>query len=341
MRPRVLVLRALGLGDAITGIAALRAVRRRWPDAEVVIACPGHIGVWLCGLGVADRVLCTSGLDHLEWTGPPPDVAVNLHGRGPQSHRLLASLGPRTLVAFRCPAAGVRSGPLWSDDEHEVDRWLRLLEAAGATGTPEDLRLGPRPGSGTPRREGPVVIHPGAASVARRWPASRWAAVAAALADDHPIVVTGVSAEAATCAAVAADPRIVNRCGLDDLHGLTHLVAQARLVLSGDTGVAHLATALGTPSVTLFGPLSPDLWGPRLDVDLHTAVWASRNEGRRPGDPHGRELDERLARLGVAEVVSAAAARIPLRRAGMASLTTGDLVDDHRGPMSAQGRNDV
>jgi ADP-heptose:LPS heptosyltransferase len=51
-------------------------------------------------------------------------------------------------------------------------------------------------------------------------------------------------------------------------------VAGAALVLCGDTGIAHLATALGTPSVVLFGPVPPSLWGPPPDRPQHVALWA-------------------------------------------------------------------
>jgi hypothetical protein len=80
----VLVLRALGLGDALTGIAALRGVRRAWPDRVLVLAAPSLVGDWLRGLGLVDEVLPTAGLLRLFW--PPADwvdvrghVAVNLH----------------------------------------------------------------------------------------------------------------------------------------------------------------------------------------------------------------------------------------------------------------------
>lgn len=322
-RPRVLILRALGLGDAITGIPALRGLRRRWRTAALTIACPAPIGAWLRDLGLVDDVLPTTGLPELTWTGSRPEVAVNLHGCGPRSHRLLQTLGPDTLVAFRCEAAGVHQGPTWRADEHEVDRWLRLVNASGRVAEVEDLRLRPRDGNRRP--QGPVVIHPGAAASSRCWPASRWACVASALARDHEVVVTGTAAEAEICADVARDPRVIDRCGLDDLHGLTRLVGAACVVLSGDTGVAHLATALATPSVTLFGPVAPAVWGPRLDADLHRTLWSPIAAGvpggstpladlLRPGDPHGTELDPRLERIGVADVLDAVAGLPPVRR---------------------------
>ncbi|POX35876.1 glycosyl transferase, partial [Streptomyces sp. Ru73] len=78
-------------------------------------------------------------------------------------------------------------------------------------------------------------------------------------------------------------------------------IAQAAVLISGDTGTAHLATAHATPSVTLFGPVPPRLWGPPPS-ERHTALW---HPGP-PGDPHGTEPDPLLLRIGVEEVVEAA-----------------------------------
>ena len=80
-------------------------------------------------------------------------------------------------------------------------------------------------------------------------------------------------------------PRRRTACGLDDLTGLGRLVGTARLLLSGDTGVAHLATAFRTPSVTLFGPVSPALWGPRVDPALHRVLWRGGPTADEPGAP--------------------------------------------------------
>lgn len=297
----VLVLRALGLGDALTAVPALRGIRRRWPSSALTLAAPAQLGRWMVALGLVDRTLATAGLGPLDWAGPHPEVAVNLHGRGPQSHQSLLAVQPGVLVAFANAEAGV-SGPPWRADEHEVDRWVRLVRSTGAQCDPGDLRLPGAPDV----RDGTVVLHPGAASPSRRWPVDRWRAVAAALVGDgRDVVVTGVPAEADLCAAVAAEAGVRNQCSRDDLAGLADRVAHASLLLCGDTGVAHLATAFGTPSVLLFGPVSPALWGPRVDPHLHRVLWAPR-EGDRRGDPHAADLDPRLARTTVEQVLQAA-----------------------------------
>jgi hypothetical protein len=294
-REPVLVLRALGLGDALTAVPALRGLRRLYGDRPLLLAGPRPVSGWLCRRGLADGVVETSGL-----SGPAPGaslgphVAVNLHGRGPQSHRLLLRAAPRTLIGFAYP--GLTDGPAWRADEHEVLRWCRLAPGAGARCDPADLRLGHGD------RSGPVLVHPGAASAARRWPPRCWAAVATALSSDgHPVAVTGSAAEYGLCEDVTcgAVPNLAGKFGLD---GLAATVADARLLLSSDTGVAHLATAFGTPSVTLFGPTPPSLWGPAIDQDIHRVLYA----GSGPGDPHAERIDPALLAIRTGDVVAAA-----------------------------------
>ena len=90
--------------------------------------------------------------------------------------------------------------------------------------------------------------------------------------------------------------------GRTDLRGLAAAVAAAARVICGDTGVAHLATALGTPSVVLFGPTPPAEWGPPADRPQHVAL---HHGGR--GDPHAGEPDPGLLEITVDEVLRAAA----------------------------------
>lgn len=274
---RVLMYRALGLGDFLTGVPAYRAVRRAHPRAELTLAAPGPLRPLAELAGDIDVFLPTPELHTPEWEGEPPGVVVNLHGSGPQSHRALLPLvdgqAQARLVAYGRPELGI-DGPVWRDDEHEVARWCRLVEAAGMPADREDLQLTvPAP---EPVRRGVTVVHPGAADPARRWRPERFAAVARQLAaDGHAVVVTGVRDEARIAedvARAAGLPSTAVLAGQLDLAAMAALVARARLVICGDTGVAHLATAYGTPSVVLFGAMSPALWGPPAGRPQHVVL---------------------------------------------------------------------
>ncbi len=296
----ILALRALGVGDLATGVPALRGLRSAFPDEELVLAAPTWLRPLIDLIGGIDRVLPTDGLEPPAWTDRP-DLAVNLHGRGPQSHRLLRQAGARRLWAF-----GTGSGPVWDDDEHEVARWCRLLRWYGVATDPADLSLAAPP---VAVPDGLTVVHPGAKSPSRRWPPDRFAEVARRLSRaGHKVVVTGSAAErdvAATVgerAGLSADAVLAGSTGLDELAGL---VARARLLISGDTGIAHLATAYGTPSVVLFGPMPPSRWGPPADRAQHHAIWhGARAE---PGDAPGPDVHPALLQITVDEVLAAAA----------------------------------
>jgi ADP-heptose:LPS heptosyltransferase len=302
--PTILVLRALGLGDLLTAVPALRALRRAFPSHRVVLAAPESLAPLVRLARFADELHPTAGLSAPAWSGPVPELAVNLHGRGPQSHALLAGLQPGRLVAFDCPPVGHR-GPRWDENEHEVRRWCRLLtEDLGVVADPGDLALA-RP-AGDALVSDAVVVHPGAAFGSRRWPAERFAGVARwARMQGHPVVVTGVPDELPLARRVqrlaGLDPGSV-LAGRTDLTGLTAVVHAARLVVSGDTGVAHLATACATPSVVLFGPTPPSRWGPPSDGP-HAVIW----HGRESGDPWADDVDPALLEVTVDEVVSQAA----------------------------------
>ena len=249
----------------------------------------------------------------MAWTGAPPDVAIDLHGRGPASHRLLAALGPQRLITFGGRHGGGFAGREWRAGEHEVARWCRLCSESGIPADPADLRLTAVPRSQlgalppAPGGQGLTLIHPGAAPPSRRWPPGRFAAVVAELARlGHQAVVTGSVAERPLTMDVARwaglPPQSV-LAGQTSLATLAALTASARLVVSGDTGLAHLATAYARPSVILFGPVPSAEWGHQL-TRRHQALWTG-GDGYR-GDPHGRRTDPALAAIGVSDVLRAA-----------------------------------
>ncbi|HWC21775.1 MAG TPA: glycosyltransferase family 9 protein [Flexivirga sp.] len=299
----VLVLRALGLGDALTGIPALRGIRRAYPDHRLLVACGAELGSWLTELGVVDGVVPTCGLEPI--TGAPvPDVAINLHGRGPRSHEILRLTGAAQLHGFACPAAGFPNGPRWDDGAHEVDRWCALVRRIGGECGRSDLRLtrpGGRGGRGT---SAPVVIHPGAASASRRWPVSRWNRLVHVLSARSQVLITGGGAEADLCADVGRGTTAECVAGRTSIAELADVVSASDLVVSGDTGIAHLATAYGVPSVTMFGPVPPSLWGSAIDPHLHRCIWHG-TAASAVGDPHGALIDPRLDAITVPEVLAA------------------------------------
>jgi ADP-heptose:LPS heptosyltransferase len=309
-RPRILLLRALGLGDFLTGVPAYRAVRRAFPGHEIVLAAPGKWAPLAALTGALDRLLPTAELCPPDWPHPSPDLAIDLHGKGQRSHRLLTALRPRRLIAFADSAPG-SEGPTWLPDEHEVHRWCRLLSESGVPADPDDLDLERPPlryaAGDNPPADSPILIHPGAASPSRRWPPGRFARVAAHLSrTGRPALITGDQSERALAQGVAQAaglPAHAVVAGETPTLAFAELVARSALVVSGDTGIAHLATAFRRPSVVMFGPISPSEWGPPANRPWHAALW-NATPGYR-GDPHGDTLDPALATISVDQVLAA------------------------------------
>jgi len=316
-RPRLLAYRALGIGDLLTAVPALRALARAFPGHHHVLAAPAFLAPIARLSGVVDELADVAALAPLPRALHGADVAVNLHGRGPQSHRVLLAARPRRLIAYANAEAGV-PGPEWRSGEHEAERFCHLLRQAGIPADRREVDLGRPDWPAPPMAAGATLIHPGASSVAKRWPAERWAAVARAeRAAGRGVVVTGSSDERELALAVARGAGLDDDAvlaGRTDLAALAAAVSVAARVGCADTGVAHLATALGTPSVVVFGPLSPALWGPPPGRPQHRVLWSGRS-----GDPAAERTDPGLLEIEIDLVLAALAALPPPNPAPVAA----------------------
>ncbi|HRW39346.1 MAG TPA: glycosyltransferase family 9 protein [Aquihabitans sp.] len=299
------MLRARGLGDLCAAVPALRALRRSLPH-RIVLAAPLELAPLVALAGIADELAPQRSLDApLCRRLAGVDLAIDLHGPGPESGEALERLAPRRAVGF-----GLEGAPRWDPDEPERHRWCRLVrEAMAVPADPWDLRIEPHATwAEHPER---VVVHPGAASAARRWPVERYAEVVRHLVDAGlDVTVTGDPDErelAEVLAALLPDhlrSHLRIATGRTDVAGLCRIVAEARIVICGDTGVAHLATAFGRPSVLLFGPTDPRRWGPPADP-AHRVLWAGTT-----GDPHATRPDPGLLQIETVDVLEAVDAQL-------------------------------
>lgn len=302
-RPAVLALRALKLGDLLVAVPALHALRRGFPEHEIVFAAPGWLEPIARLVGSIDALLPTPGLDAPLPIDPGTvDVAVNLHGNGPESRAIIDALAARRTIAHggRVP---------WRDGIHERERWASLLSGHGIPADPLDVAIAvPRLRNPAP---GAAVVHVGAFYGARQWPVARFAELARALLDDGlRVVVTGGSADEARARRVAElagipeDDVLAGRAGLDEFAAV---IAGAAIVCTADTGAAHLASAYGTPSVVVFGPAPVEEWGPPPGPHI-----ALTDASVRRGDAFAAEPDPALLAVTAPDVIRAA--RTLLRR---------------------------
>jgi ADP-heptose:LPS heptosyltransferase len=300
-RPVMLALRALKLGDLLVAVPALTALRRGFPEHRIVLATSGWLAPIVELIGSVDELLPTPGLSRpIEFGRRSVDIAVNLHGRGPESGTLLDALRPRRLIAH---VPDDPDGPEWIDGMLERERWARLVRSAGVPADAEEVAISVP--STPPALADAAVVHVGAFYGARRWPAERFAHVARTLAQrGEQVVLTGGPEDrerAQAVGALAGLPDESVMAGHLDLTGFAALVAAARLVITADTGAAHLASAYRRPSVVVFGPAPPEEWGPP-GGGPHIVL--TRAELRR-GDAFADEPDPALLAVNAGEVIEA------------------------------------
>ena len=301
---RIVVFRALMLGDMLCAVPALRALRHGYPDAEISLVCLPPMRALAQRLDCIDRCIDFPGWPGLPETVPDVralpdflaqlqarryDLALQLHGSGVVCNPLVASFGARHTAGFAGPAAwrpeaDARWYTAWPERGHEIDRLLRLTDHLGLERQGRQLEfplhdadhdelaaVWPEAHSGKPY----VCVHAGAQLPSRRWPTERFAAVADRLAESgRTIVLTGGAPEAPLVGRLAAQMRhpAVNLVGRTSLWSLGALVAGAERVVCNDTGISHIAAALQVPSVVVSCGAEVERWAP-LDHALHTVLW--------------------------------------------------------------------
>jgi ADP-heptose:LPS heptosyltransferase len=309
-RPVILALRALKLGDILVAVPALKAIRRSFPDHAFVLAVPRWLEPIVELIGGVDALLPTPGLNDLLPVPPGRiDIAVNLHGNGPESRRIVEALEPRVIMGHKNETY---DGPEWEDGVLERYRWARIVTWHGMPADPDDVALqAPAAPSVAP---GATLIHVGAFYGSRHWPTERFAAVATALREEgHTVIFTGSAAERARAEEVArlggfdSSSVLAGEIALDEFAAL---IRESRVVVSADTGAAHLASAYAVPSVVLFGPAPVEEWGPPTTGPHITLTDASK----RVGDAFAATPDPAILAVTVEDVL-AAVHSLPVDRA--------------------------
>ena len=292
------------IGDVLTATPALRALRETYPNARVdLLTTPAAAGVvprrLVDHIWAAPRTLVARpaelpvflqllrGLQQARY-----DAVVFLHhltlASGVLKYRLLAAAtGAPVLVGLDNGNGAWLTHPAPDDGfgaVHEVEYGLRTVAALDARTL--DLSLAARCDD-SDRRDAAhllaalppgyrVAIHPGSGgySMARRWEPAKWAAVADALVDRHgaQVILVGTPADGADAVQMAMHWPATNLSGRTSLSQLAALLEQCDLFLGANSGVMHLAAAMGVAVVALFGPSNHLAWGPWTPAGLSTVV---------------------------------------------------------------------
>lgn len=287
---RVLVVRLRSIGDTVLATPSLHALRRFLPEAEIDILLEDWVAPVLEGFSEVNRIItvergnvASRARATKELRGRRYDVAFNLHG-GTTATMLTRASGARHRVGYKSYRysrlhnhAAPPANELWGKTAtHSVEQQLALLGWVGVPVTDRPAaRLAVTPDASKSikeklRAEGIeegaklALIHPAAAFETKQWAAANFARVAEALAaKGHGIVSVAAPSEAATLNALRENSaaRIAAFTDLS-LPEVTALAARSSLFVGNDSGIAHIASAVNTPAVVIFGSSNIMHWHP-------------------------------------------------------------------------------
>lgn len=291
--PRFLIVRLGSLGDVIHGIPSAAALRRHFPHARIDwLVDPRYVALLDLVDGLDARIPFDSrGLTRGNgmWSALSDLRAVRydavLDFQGLLKSAVLARLvGARQTIGFsrahlREPlgalfyTTSVDPGPV----PHVIDKTLSLLAPLGVVDRSVRFPIVvPRTAvaASIAERFGPdgyALVNPGAAWPNKRWPPDRFGAIAAAIRHEHglrSVVLWGPGEESLAASVAAASDGAAEQAPATNIPDIVAIARGARLMVSGDTGPIHIAGAVGTPLVGLFGPTFPERNGPWSSRDV-------------------------------------------------------------------------
>lgn len=239
------MIRPGGIGDFIVSIPAMKCL------------CAQYLEVWTTARNVAlarftdrARAISSTGLDLLGVADPPPglieelrgfDSIVSWYGAGRDDFReTVRALGLPFTFFPALPGSGTHASDFYLDQ-------VRTIAECESDGVPRIACPG--------EREQFAVIQPFSGSAKKNWPIENFRRLAANLERVMPVY---------WCSG-PDDPPLPNAVRIDDLYELACWLARAQLYIGNDSGITHLAAAVGTPVLALFGPTDPTVWAPRGD----------------------------------------------------------------------------
>tara|TARA_B100000809_G_scaffold248926_2_gene279553 strand:+ start:213 stop:1130 length:918 start_codon:yes stop_codon:yes gene_type:complete len=265
---RFLVFRRGGLGDFLLTLPVFDALRRVGAGTTISLAGRPAPAELAQRAGRLDRVydIDAAMFAPLFADDPVPgpalraclaehDIVISfLHRPQDPALVLMRESGIRTALCIAPqPVAG-----------HAADHFIAPLAELGIAVTcPVQPTLPGPPGDKDKRPREGVIIHPGSGSPDKNWPLAHFMTLARALANGDPLTFLIGEAEPGVGALLRQDGwNVVEDAPLIDV---ADRLAQARVYIGNDSGITHLAAALGTPTVALFGPTDPNVWAPRGD----------------------------------------------------------------------------
>ncbi|MDQ2657801.1 MAG: glycosyltransferase family 9 protein [Bacteroidota bacterium] len=307
MISKIAIFRALYLGDMLCIIPTVRSIRAAFPHSEIYL-----IGLpWQKEFADRFARYFDHFIEFPGWPGLPEqqpdrekilafllrisrfnfDLVLQMQGNGETTNSLCMLWNGKQVCGLRKAGEYAPDDKLFpdsTDGEHEVLRFFKLLDCLGlkSQGTQLEFPITGEEWSASRsmleamglRRNEYVCVHPGARDKRRRWSTDHFAHIANKLAaHGYPVLLTGSQQEREILKDLqnktsASLSNIVESFGHISAGELAAIIAGARLLVSNDTGVSHIASALQTASVIIFSPFSDiNRWRP-LDETKHIAI---------------------------------------------------------------------
>jgi len=298
---KVVIFRALQIGDMLCAIPAIRALHRANPGAEITLVglpwakmlverFPAYFHSLITFPGfpgfpeqTVDYLAFPDFLKKVQQQNF--DLTLQMHGNGTNSNPIAALFGAKHIAGFYtkngfCPDKDLFVE--YPDDIHEIKRHLKLIESLGITEYSTDLEFPLTKKdfedfekSALPVKAGEyVIIHPGARGVNRQWDPGNFAAVADYFFEmGLQVVITGTKDESEIVENVVHHMKHtpVNAVGKTSVGAVAVLIKNAAVLVSNCTGVSHIASALQTKSIVISLDGEPGRWGP-LNKLLHKTI---------------------------------------------------------------------
>jgi ADP-heptose:LPS heptosyltransferase len=298
---KIIIFRALQLGDMLCIIPAVKALKNAYPHAQITLACmpwaksfterfnhyfdeflwfPGYPGLPEQPIDAAEFSWFLEHVQRLHY-----DLALQMQGNGSIVNPMIELFGASYTAGFYKPDDYKPNDDYfmeYPDYGSEIERHIKLMEFLGIQSQGTDLEF-PLTESDLAEYEalqlnlkpkGYVCIHPGSRGAWRQWPTQHFARIADyCISCGLEAVITGTKDEAGIAAEVIAQMQHqpINVAGKTSLGAMGVLINNAYALVSNCTGVSHMAAAFKTPSIVISMDGEPERWGP-INKQIHYTV---------------------------------------------------------------------
>jgi heptosyltransferase III len=308
-KPRFLIIRGGAIGDFVMTLPALEALRRRWPECRIEVLGYPHIASLALAGGLADAVQsldrASAALLFVPEQPLPPemamfvqsfDVVVNyLYDPDDAVRTSLERAGARQVLAMTPRLDAVYAARHFMKPLAELAVYPEGEPYPRLALTPEAMARGRERLS--PWGDRAVVFHPGSGSEKKNWPLAGFVSVAERVKERGyaPVFSFGEADGEVRRAFERVNPGF-GVLPASDLTGLAETFGASRGYVGNDSGVTHVAAAVGIPVTVIFGPSDPELWAsraPRVRV-VRSALPTSESLAALPVETVWSVLDELL-----------------------------------------------